>query len=75
MALREWPEYQTALRIAAASYALAGHLEEARNARERLQRLDPNLRLSNLADELGPYARPGDIARYMEGLRSAGLPD
>jgi TolB-like protein/DNA-binding SARP family transcriptional activator/Tfp pilus assembly protein PilF len=75
MALREWPEYQTALRIAAASHALSGHLEEARNARERLQRLDPRLRLSNLAEELGPYARPEDVARYMEGLRAAGLPD
>jgi TolB-like protein/DNA-binding SARP family transcriptional activator/Tfp pilus assembly protein PilF len=75
MTLREWPDYQTALRIAAASYALAGRLPEARNARERLHELDPKLRLSNLADELGPYARPEDIAHYVEGLRSAGLPD
>jgi adenylate cyclase len=75
MVLREWPDFQTALRIAAASYALAGQLEEAKNICERLQKLDPNLRLSTLADELGPYTRPQDIARYKEGLRSAGLPD
>ena len=75
MALREWPDFQTALRIAAASYALAGRLEEARHTRERLQKLDPKLRLSNLADELGPYARPEDVSRYMDGLRAAGLPD
>jgi TolB-like protein/DNA-binding SARP family transcriptional activator len=74
MALREWPDYQTALRIAAASNALAGRLEEARNARERLQKLDPKLRISNLEDELGPYHRPQDIVRYVEGLRAAGLP-
>ena len=74
MALREWPDYQTALRIAAASNALAGRLEEARNARERLQKLDPKLRISNLEDELGPYHRPQDIVRYAEGLRVAGLP-
>jgi TolB-like protein/Tfp pilus assembly protein PilF len=74
MALREWPDYQTALRIAAASNALAGRLEEARNARERLQKLDPKLRISNLEDELGPYHRPQDIVRYVEGLREAGLP-
>jgi len=75
MTLREWPDYQTALRIAAASYALAGRLEEAERARKRLQKLDPNLRLSNLADELGPYARSEDVAHYVEGLQSAGLPD
>ena len=75
MALREWPDFQTALRIAAASYALAGRLEDARHTRERLQKLDPKLRLSNLVDELGPYARREDVARYMDGLRAAGLPD
>ena len=75
MTLREWPEYQTALRIAAASYALAGRLEEATNVRARLQQLDPKLRISNLEDELGPYHRPQDIVRYVEGLRAAGLPD
>jgi TolB-like protein/DNA-binding SARP family transcriptional activator len=75
MTLREWPDYQTALRIAAASYALAGRLREAKDARERLQKLDPALRLANLADELGPYNRRQDIARYVEGLRAAGLPD
>jgi hypothetical protein len=75
MALREWPDYQTALRIAAASNALAGRLEEGKNARQRLQVLDPKLRISNLKDELGPYHRPHDIVRYVEGLRAAGLPD
>jgi tetratricopeptide (TPR) repeat protein len=75
MALREWPDFQTALRIAAASNALAGRMAEARGWRERLQKLDPALRTSNLEDELGPYARAEDVARYVEGLRAAGLPD
>ncbi|MBV9376358.1 MAG: CadC-family transcriptional regulator [Alphaproteobacteria bacterium] len=75
MTLREWPEYQTALRIAAASYALAGRSEEAKRVRERLQKLDPRLRISNLRDELGPYHRAQDTAKYIEGLRAAGLPD
>jgi TolB-like protein/Tfp pilus assembly protein PilF len=74
MTLREWPDYQTALRIAAASNALAGRLEKAKNVRERLQKLDPQLRISNLENELGPYHRPQDIVRYVEGLRVAGLP-
>jgi TolB-like protein/DNA-binding SARP family transcriptional activator/Tfp pilus assembly protein PilF len=75
MALHEWPDYQTALRIAAASYALAGRREDAQSARERLQKLDPQLRISNLEDELGPYHRTQDIIRYVEGLRAAGLPN
>jgi TolB-like protein/DNA-binding SARP family transcriptional activator len=75
MALREWPDFQTALRIAAASNALAGRLKEARMARQRLQELDPTLRISNLEDELGPYDRRDFITRYAEGLRAAGLPD
>jgi hypothetical protein len=75
MALREWPDYQTALRIAAASYALARRPEDAKSARKRLQKLDPQLRISNLEDELGPYHRRQDIVRYVEGLRAAGLPN
>ncbi len=75
MALREWPDFQTALRIAAASFALAGRMEEARSVRARLQQLDPGLRISNLEDELGPYHVPDFIARYAQGLRAAGLPD
>jgi tetratricopeptide (TPR) repeat protein len=75
MALREWPDFQTALRIAAAGNALAGRIEEAKHAREQLQQLDPELRLSNLEDELGPYHRRQDVVRYIEGLRAAGLPE
>jgi hypothetical protein len=51
--LREWPDFQTALGIAAASYALAGRLAEARSTRLRLQKLDPQLHLS---PELDPLA-------------------
>jgi hypothetical protein len=32
------------------------------------------LRISNLRDELGPYL-PEYLARYVEGLRAAGLPE
>jgi adenylate cyclase len=75
MALREAPDFQTALRIAAASNALAGRLEPARKAAARLRGLHPALRVSNLRDVWGPYRRPEDIARYEEGLRKAGLPE
>jgi TolB-like protein len=74
MALRESPDFHPALRIGAASNALAGHAVEANNAVARLTHLDPMLRVSNLRDALGPY-RPEDLVRYEEGLRKAGLPE
>ena len=75
MALRDRPDFVDALRIGAASCALAGRLEQARKALARLRQLDPALRVSNLGVTLGPYRRPEDIARYEEGLRKAGLPE
>jgi tetratricopeptide (TPR) repeat protein len=74
-ALRAWPDYHSALRVAAASNALAGRLEQAQKALARLRQLDPALRVSNVRDRLGPYRRPEDLARYEEGLRKAGLPE
>jgi TolB-like protein/Tfp pilus assembly protein PilF len=74
MVLRERPKTHSALRIAAASNALAGHMEEANKLGARLRQLDPSLRVSNLKDALGPF-RPEDLARYEEGLRKAGLPE
>jgi tetratricopeptide (TPR) repeat protein len=75
MALQCSPDYRPGLRIAAASNAMAGRLEQAHKAVARLRELSPTLRLSNLKDVLGPYRRAEDIARYEEGLRQAGLPE
>ena len=72
--LREQPVYHPALLIAAASNALAGRLEEARNAIARLRQLNPTPHISNLKNQI-PLRRPEDLARYAEGLRKAGLPD
>jgi tetratricopeptide (TPR) repeat protein len=73
-ALRENPNYLPAVRVLAASSALAGRLREAQNAMARLRAIDPALRVSDLMD-LNPRRRPEDAARYAEGLRKAGLPD
>src|SRR5262249_33647263 len=43
----ERPNILATLRVAAASYALAGRLEEARKAVARALELDPDMRLSN----------------------------
>ena len=62
------------LRVLAASKALAGHLEEAREAMDRLLQVDPALRISNLKDRISPL-QPEDFAKYADGLRKAGLPE
>lgn len=73
MALRNAPDIQPGLRIMAATNALAGRLEPAQKAVERLRQLYPVLCVSSLREVLGPYRRPEDVARYEEGLRRAGL--
>ena len=72
--LQEKPGYHPALLIAAASNALAGRLEEARNAIARLRQLNPTPHISNLKNQV-PLRRPEDLDRYAEGLRKAGLTD
>ena len=73
-ATREKPTHLIATAMAAASGALTGRLSEAEKAMARLCQIDPALRLSNLKD-LGPFRRPEDFARWVEGLRKAGLPE
>lgn len=72
-ALEDNPDFQPGLRMDAASNAMAGRLERANQAVVRLRQLNPNLRVSNLKDLLGPYRRVEDLSRYEEGLRRAGL--
>lgn len=74
-ALKDNPDYQPGLRIAAASNAMAGRPEQAQKAVARLQLLNPTLRVSTLKDVLGPFSRAEDLLRYEEGLRRAGLPE
>jgi TolB-like protein len=62
-----------ALRIAAASGACAGRMEQAKNAVACLRQLEPALRVSDLKN-IVPLRRHEDLARYEEGLRKAGLP-
>ena len=74
-ALRDQPHITGALRVAAASYALAGRVAEAQTMMARLRQCDPRLRLSNLAEVMPPFRREEDRARLLEGLRKAGLPE
>jgi hypothetical protein len=72
-AMLEHPNYAPAIRVAAASHALAGRLEAAREAMARMREIDPILRVSTLTDFL-PFRGPEDCARYAEDLRKA-LPE
>jgi adenylate cyclase len=72
-ALRDDPDHGPAARLAAVNLALAGRLEQAQKAMAHLLRIDPALCISNAKYRIAPY-RPDDLARYMEGLRKAGLP-
>jgi TolB-like protein len=73
-AFREQPNFLSTIRLMAATNALAGRLEEAHKAIARGRSLDPDLRISNLKDRVGPF-HPEDFARYAEALRMAGLPE
>jgi hypothetical protein len=62
------------LRVAAASYALSGRMEQANKVMMLLRQIDPTLRMSNIKDRIPPLRR-NDVTRYVEALRAAGLPD
>ena len=71
-AFRERPNLLPTIRLMAATNALSGRLEEAQKAIARGRALDPNMRISNLKDRVGPF-HPEDFARYVQALRLAGL--
>ena len=73
-ALRLHTNYLPAMRMAAASHACAGRLAEAQKTMARIREIDPELWGSRLTDVV-PFRGPQEIARYVEGLRKAGLPE
>jgi TolB-like protein/class 3 adenylate cyclase/tetratricopeptide (TPR) repeat protein len=73
-ACRERPHFLGAVRVAAATNALAGRLNEARGFIAWALQLDPELRISNLKNRV-TWFRPEDFAKYAEALRRAGLPE
>ena len=73
-AMRAAPSRVTPVRTLAASCAMAGRMEEAHKAIERLRQIDPKFGIAD-AQHHWPFRRRQDLERYMEGLRRAGLPD
>jgi TolB-like protein/class 3 adenylate cyclase/tetratricopeptide (TPR) repeat protein len=74
-ALRDGARNPNALRTAAASFALAGRLEEARKVVARFLEVFPDARVSRAQAPFYYLRRPEDLARYVKGLRLAGLPE
>jgi hypothetical protein len=75
MALRERPNFQPALRIAAASNAVAGRMDKAREAVARLRELNPGLRVANLMANSATQRRLEFSSRYAAAMAKAGLPE
>jgi hypothetical protein len=74
MALRQRPNSLSALRVAIAANALAGHLDRARQLLDRYRQLDPNARLATMR-EWWWFRREDDVEKYLEGYRLAGMPE
>jgi tetratricopeptide (TPR) repeat protein len=68
------PNYFVGICVLAASTAIAGRIPEAQKVMARLRKIDSALRISNLR-EWFPIRREEDFARWVEGLRRAGLPE
>lgn len=66
------PSFLAAVCVAAASHALAGRIDKARETMQHMRMLDPSLCISNLGEWL-PIHRSEDLARLAKGLRLAGL--
>jgi TolB-like protein len=66
-----WPP---ALRVLAMSNALAGRERAARQAMARLRLMQPQLRVSNLDEQIYLH-RPEHMVRYVQAMRAAGLPE
>jgi TolB-like protein len=67
----DWPP---ALRVLAMSYALAGREQAARQAMTRLRLIQPQLRVSNIHEQIFLH-RPEHMAKCIEAMRRAGLPE
>jgi TolB-like protein/Flp pilus assembly protein TadD len=66
------PDFGTAWRTLTAAAGLAGDLEQARMGLVQCKRLQPNLSI-DWVEKYHPLIRSDDRAKYIEGLRRAGL--
>lgn len=73
MGLRVKPDWLPALRVAIASNAMRGCMDEARRLRDRYLQIDPQVTVAKIC-EYYPLRRDADRERLMLGMRKAGVP-
>jgi len=73
-ALQQNPGFVASHRTLTTCLWHVGRQQEARAAARGLLALDPRFRISTFASRY-PLRRPGDLKRYVGGLRAAGLPE
>lgn len=74
LAVRARTRNITAMRCKVAALGLSGRVDEAREAVSELLAAQPDATVSKLKS-LMPMRRPEDLARYLDGLRKAGMPE
>ncbi|WVT76791.1 adenylate/guanylate cyclase domain-containing protein (plasmid) [Sinorhizobium chiapasense] len=72
--LEKMADHGSAYRLLAATYAQVGRLEDARRAAAELLKLNPEFSIERYSSR-APYRDKALLARYVEGLRLAGLPE
>ena len=73
-AKREKPRFVATLRTLCASLCAAGRVDDARTVARELLEVEPNFSVHSI-EAWYPFRRPDDLARYVAGLRGAGLPE
>lgn len=74
IAVQQNPDYVTAHRTLMACHAMAGRVDEARQAWAVARQIDPTQRIATVLNRWH-FRRPQDFQRYAEACRIAGMPE
>jgi TolB-like protein/class 3 adenylate cyclase len=72
--VRQQPNYLAGQRIMMACHAMAGRIDEARQACAVAMRIDPTQRIS-VSNARAPFRRPQDVEKLAQAFRIAGMPE
>jgi TolB-like protein/class 3 adenylate cyclase/Flp pilus assembly protein TadD len=75
IAVQQNPDYVGAHRTLMACHAMAGRVEEARQAWAVARQIDPTQSISTIMNRLRLRWRPQDVQRYKDAYRIAGMPE